>query len=43
MNRNPTLERSNITEEKIKEKFNNLWVNSALGPDRTGPGLLQNI
>jgi hypothetical protein len=37
------LESSTITEKKIKEKIRNLRPNSAAGPDRIGPNLLQNI
>jgi hypothetical protein len=37
------LERCEITVEKIKEKIRNLRTNSAAGPDKRGPGLLQNL
>jgi hypothetical protein len=37
------LEYSVITEEKIKEKIWTLQQNSAAGPDKIGPGLLQEV
>ncbi len=37
------LGESVITEEKIKEKIRNLQKNSAAGPDKIGPGLMQEV
>jgi hypothetical protein len=37
------LKESTITEKKIKDKIKKLRPKSAAGPDRIGPGLLQNL